>query len=134
MLQWIPQRVAGLVFRDEGDLVQALHPVSGHYSRAIWGTRRPSSSRRAFQSATLGSSSRSSWPGSSSRTGCAESSVTRYWYQERSQAIVITTSGLTPDSGTTLALGSPRLLAIPAIVRRNALALNRSAASTIASS
>jgi hypothetical protein len=33
-----------------------------------------------------------------------------------------------PESGTIEALGSPRLLAIPAIVRRKALSLKRSAA------
>src|SRR5689334_1726086 len=58
----------------------------------------------------------------------------RYWYHEMSQATVRTTSLLVPDSGTIEALGSPRLLAIPAIVRRKALSLKRSAASTIASS
>src|SRR5438105_2769886 len=98
------------------------------------GTSRPSASTCAFHSLNDVSSSPSSCPRSSRRTGWAESGVTRYWYQEMSQAIVTTTSVLTPESCTMLARGSPRLFAIPPIVRRNALELKRSAASTIASS
>ena len=51
-----------------------------------------------------------------------------------SQATVTTTSVFTPESGTTLACGLPRLLPIPPTVRRYGLALKRSAASTIARS
>ena len=58
----------------------------------------------------------------------------RYWYQEMSQATVSTTSLFVPESGTIEARGDPRLFAIPAIVRRKALSLKRSAASTIATS
>ena len=50
-------------------------------------------------------------------------SRTRYWYQEMSQATVTTTSVFTPESGTTLACGLPRLLPIPPTVRRYGLAL-----------
>src|SRR5919204_4736938 len=96
----------------------------------MFGTIRPCSSRWAFQSLLSASSSPSSWPRASSRTGWASSGVTRYWYQEISQAIVITTSPLTPDSGRTLIFGEPRLLAIPATVRRKSVWLKRSAAST----
>ena len=80
------------------------------------------------------SSSSGSWPRSASRTGWPESGVTRYWYQEISQATVTTTSALTPESGTIETRGSPRLLAMPPTVRRYCEALKRSAASTIASS
>ena len=51
-----------------------------------------------------------------------------------SQAIVITSSRFTPESGRMLARGSPRLFAIPPTVRRNGLELKRSAASTTSSS
>src|SRR5690349_24952145 len=98
------------------------------------GEIRPSPVSFAFQLVKFGSSSRGSWPRSARRTGWAESGVTRYWYQEISHATVRITSLLVPESGTIDAFGSPRLLAIPAIVRRKALSLNRSAASTIASS
>ena len=80
------------------------------------------------------SSSDGSWPRSTSRTGWAESGVTRYWYQEISQATVTTMSRLTPESGTIENVGAPRLFATPATVRRCALALKRLAASTTASS
>src|SRR6478736_4657562 len=96
----------------------------------MFGTTRPCSSRWAFQSLYSASSSASSCPRSSSRTGWASSGVTRYWYQEMSQAIVITTSPLTPESERMLVLGAPRLLAIPATVRRKSVWLKRSAAST----
>src|SRR2546421_286063 len=86
----------------------------------MFGAMRPSGVRRAFQLVNIVSSSRGSWPRSARRTGWPDSGVTRYWYQEMSQATVTTTSAFTPDSGTTLALGSPRLFAIPATVRRNA--------------
>src|ERR687895_1102211 len=66
--------------------------------------------------------------------GCGESKVTRYWYHERSQAIVITASWFEPESGTMLALAPPRLFEIPLTVRRKLDELNRSAASTTASS
>ena len=56
--------------------------------------------------------------------------MTRYLYQEMSQATVITTSPLTPESGRMLACGAPRLLAMPATVRRKSVWLKRSAAST----
>jgi hypothetical protein len=95
---------------------------------------RPSFSTRAFQSAKLESSSESSCPRCASRTGCAESALTRYWYQESSQAIVITASEFGPESGITLARAWPRLLEMPLTVRRKVEALNRSAASTTASS
>src|SRR4051794_12344586 len=98
------------------------------------GTTRPSSSRCAFQSVNEPSSSDGSCPRSASRTGWAESGVTRYWYQEISHATVTTTSGLTPESGTIETRGSPRLFAIPPTVRRYCDALKWSAASTVASS
>src|SRR5262245_17686505 len=66
------------------------------YSRAMSGTTLPSSSKCAFHSVKERSSSAGSCPRSASRTG-AESAVTRYWYQEMSQAIVTTTSALTPE-------------------------------------
>src|SRR4029079_15725890 len=108
--------------------------VSRSQRRAISGTRRPSSSRWAFHSPNVPSSSSGSCPRSASRTGWPESGVTRYWYQEISQATVTTTSGLTPESGTIETRGSPRLFAMPPIVRRYCEALKRSAAPTIASS
>src|SRR5215212_5736277 len=98
------------------------------------GTIRPSSPRCAFQVVYGGSSWDGSWPRSASRTGCTASCAIRYWYHEISHATVTTTSGVTPESGTTDTLGSPRLFAIPPIVRRYCEALKRSAASTIASS
>src|SRR5581483_7628605 len=96
------------------------------------GTRRPSSSTWVFQPLKLSSSSSSSCPRRSSRTGCADSGLTRYWYQERSQATVTASSPETPESGTMLARASPRLFAIPPTVRRYALALKMSAASSTA--
>jgi len=60
--------------------------------RAISGTRRPSSSTCVFHPLKVSSSSSSSCPRRSSRTGCADSGVTRYWYQERSHATVTATS------------------------------------------
>src|SRR5579884_3717207 len=102
--------------------------------RAISGTSRPSSSTCAFQSLKPPSSSSSSWPRRSSRTGCADSGLTRYWYQERSQATVTASSPAVPESGTMLAFASPRLFAMPPTVRRYALALKRSAASSSATS
>src|SRR5439155_771605 len=51
-----------------------------------------------------------------------------------SQATVTATSPAAPESATMLACASPRLFAMPPTVRRYALALKRSAASTIASS
>src|SRR5919199_5312261 len=102
--------------------------------RAMFGTRRPYSSRCAFQFLSSASSWAGSWPRSSRRTGCADSGVTRYWYQLMSHAIVITTSPLTPESGRMLAFGVPRLFAIPPTVRRKSVWLKRSAASTTASS
>src|SRR5262249_25525025 len=101
--------------------------VSGDQRRAISGTTRPSSARCAFQSPNAPSSSSGSCPRSARRTGCADSGVTRYWYQEISQATVTTMSGLTPESGTIDTRGSPRLFAIPPTVRRNCEALKRSA-------
>ena len=62
------------------------------------GTIRPSSSMCEFHSVIGPSSSLGSWPRSSSRTGLSESSETRYWYQEMSQATVTTISALTPES------------------------------------
>src|SRR6185369_1876069 len=56
------------------------------------------------------------------------------WYQEISHAIVTTTSAVTPDRGTIETVGRPRLRAMPPTVRRYCEELNRSAASTIASS
>src|SRR5215218_8568412 len=100
----------------------------------MFGTIRPPSPSFAFHDVYGGSSSDGSCPRSASRTGCTESCAIRYWYHEISQAIVTTTSGLTPDSATTDTLGSPRLFAIPPIVRRYCEALKASAASTIASS
>src|SRR3954453_10873370 len=83
------------------------------WRRAISGTSRPSSSTCAFQSLKPSSSSSSSWPRRSSRTGCAESGLTRYWYHDRSQATVTAISPLVPLSGTRLAFALPRLFAIP---------------------
>ena len=40
-----------------------------------------------------------SWPRSATRTGCADSGETRYWYHEMSHANVSTISELTPESG-----------------------------------
>src|SRR5204863_5667801 len=138
VLQRVPDRVARLIRTNGGDLVDPLRPEARHgravQPRAMSGTRRPSSSTRAFHVLCCEESSLSSWPRSASRTGCAESRLTRYWYQERSQAIVTTISALSPESGIMLARGAPRLLAIPPTVRRKALALKRSAASTTASS
>ena len=63
------------------------------------------------------SSSSSSCPRRSRRTGCAESGLTRYWYQESSQATVTASSPVAAPSGTMLACGSPRLFAMPPTVR-----------------
>src|SRR5918999_3625450 len=98
------------------------------------GTTRPSSPTWAFQTAKAASISEGSWPRSVSRTGCGASKLMRYWYQERSQAIVITASACTPERSTTLARAGPRLFEIPLTVRRKLEALNRSAASTTACS
>ena len=46
------------------------------------------------------------------------SGVTRYWYQEMSQATVTTSSRSRPERGMMLARGSPRLFAMPPTVRR----------------
>src|SRR4029077_11619358 len=130
--------VVELVFELVGDHAVAdtsmPHPqdISESYIRAIFETTRPSSSTCVFQPLKVSSSSSSSCPRRSSRTGCADSGVTRYWYQERSHATVTATSPETPENGTMLAWASPRLLAIPPTVRRYVLALNRSAASRIA--
>src|SRR3954447_21785015 len=51
-----------------------------------------------------------------------------------SHAKVIATSRLTPEKGTQLTVGSPRLFAIPETVRRKVDALKSSAASTTACS
>src|SRR4026209_1319552 len=98
------------------------------------GAMRPSRVSFAFQLVNIDSGPPGSWPRSASRTGCADSGETRYWYHEMSQATLRTTSLLVPDSGPLEAFGSPSLFAIPAIVRRKSLSLNSSAASTIASS
>src|SRR4051794_11261889 len=102
--------------------------------RAISGTSRPSSSTRAFHVLNVSSSSSSSWPRRSSRTGCPDSGLTRYWYHERSQATVTAISPASPERGTMLARASPRLFAIPPTVRRYVLPLKRSAASRSATS
>ena len=78
------------------------------------GTIRPSSTMCAFHSVNEPSSSPGSCPRSASRTGCAESGVTRYWYQEISQATVIDDSALTPESGTIETLRRAEALRDPA--------------------
>src|SRR5689334_15652321 len=98
------------------------------------GTSRPSSSIWAFQSVNERSSSAGSWPRLSSRTGLSDSGETRYWYQEISQATVMTTSELTPERTTTETCGGPSDLPIPPTVRRYCDALKRSAAPIIACS
>src|SRR6185437_11952390 len=89
----------------------------GDHTRAMSGTIRPSSTMFAFHSVKLASSSSGSWPRSASRTGWAMSGVTRYWYQEMSQATVITISVLTPERGVIETCGVPRLFAMPPTVR-----------------
>ena len=98
------------------------------------GTSLPSSATCAFHALNDSSSSSSSWPRRSRRTGCAESGETRYWYHERSHATVTASSPFVPESGMRLAFASPRLFWMPPTVRRNVLPLNRSAASRIATS
>src|SRR3954469_5642734 len=98
------------------------------------GRTRPSLASCAFHSLNVASSSSRSSPRPASRTGCAESNETRYWYHEMSHAKVIATSRLTPEKGTQLTVGSPRLFAIPERVRRKVDALNSSEASTTACS
>src|SRR3954454_5666374 len=98
------------------------------------GTSRPSSSMCAFHDVNELSSSDGSCPLLSSRTGLSDSGETRYRYQEISQATVITTSELTPDSTTTETCGDPSDLPIPPTVRRYCDELKRSAAPTIACS
>ena len=104
--------------------------VGEELSSSMLGISRPSSVTVAFQCWKLGSRSSMSCPRSATRTGCEDSGETRYWYQEMSQANVSTISALTPESGMIDACGSPSALATPAIVRRNCVALNSSAAST----
>src|SRR5919197_829680 len=92
--------------------------AAASYRRAISGTSRPSSSTCAFHALNVSSSSSSSWPRRSSRTGCADSGLTRYWYHDRSHATVTASSPASPESGTMLARASPRLFAMPPTVRR----------------
>src|SRR6266850_1565812 len=98
------------------------------------GTSRPSSSMCAFHEVKDPSSSDGSCPRLSRRTGLSDSGETRYWYQEISQATVITTSELTPESTTTETCGVPSDLPMPPTVLRYCDALKRSAAPIIACS
>ena len=95
---------------------------------------RPSGVSFAFQLVNIDSSSRGSWPALGQAHGLG---------RVRGDAVLVPGDvpgdaeddlAVRPESGTIDAFGAPRLLAIPAIVRRKALSLKRSAASTIASS
>ena len=105
--------------RGRRDGAQDRHRHVPRRARAL--TRAPARSPPscpAFHVRHRRASSVTSSPRPSSRTGGSASASTRYWYQEMSQAIVMTTSGRMPPSGISETRGAPSVRAMPCTVRR----------------